>query len=190
MRKTTLLAVLAGVVFLGAGCQQPAPAVLAPQTSNPSSTMQLTSDAFQQDGMIPARFTCDGQNISPALHIADVPDGAQSLVLIMEDPDVPKNLRPEGVFDHWLAWNIPPSTTSIAEGTEPSGVIGNTTSGKTGYTGPCPPDKEHRYFFRLYAIDTTLDLPQTVSKNDLVAAIKGHVLASVELLGHYDRPRS
>lgn len=156
--------------------------------------MKLESPVFEHNGAIPAKYTCDGENIIPPLRISEAPEGTQGLVLIMDDPDVPKNLRPDGVFDHWLVWNIPPEVSEILEGQDlPAGrqdqwVVGKNTSGRIGYTGPCPPDREHRYFFKLYALDTILDLPaETTTKADLESAIAGHILERTELMGRYNR---
>lgn len=153
--------------------------------------MKLESSAFEHEGVIPAKYTCDGENVSLPLRITEVPANVKSLVLIMDDPDVPKHLRPDGIWDHWLVWNISPETTEIFEGKEPQGTIGKNTGGKFGYQGPCPPDREHRYFFRLYALDTILDLaPDTTMKTDLEAAMQGHILAQTELMGRYNRAES
>ncbi len=150
--------------------------------------MKLESSAFEHEGTIPAKYTCDGENISPPLKISDVPPGTKSLVLIMDDPDVPKSIRPDGMWDHWLTWNIPPEISEIPEGQEPSGVVGKNTGGSFGYRGPCPPDREHRYFFKLYALDIMLDLsPETTTKNDLEAAMQSYILSQAELMGRYNR---
>ena len=154
--------------------------------------MKLESSVFEHEGMIPAKYTCDGSppvgGISPPLKISEVPEGAKSLALIMDDPDVPKSLKPDGMWDHWLVWNIPPATTEIPEGQEPAGVVGKNTRGSFGYRGPCPPDREHRYFFKLYALDTMLDLsPETTTKADLEKAMEGHTLERTELMGRYNR---
>lgn len=152
--------------------------------------MKIKSRAFENGGVIPAKYTCDGENINPSLEISEVPDGAVSLALIMDDPDVPKSVRPDGVFDHWILWNIPAGVSSIAEGSLPNCVIGKNTRGNNQYTGPCPPDREHRYFFKLYALDTELKLdPNSGGKVDLLDAIAGHVLAEAELMGRYERPK-
>lgn len=121
--------------------------------------MQLTSTAFTNNEAIPSKYTCDGEDVNPPLTIAGMPEGTQSLVLIMDDPDVPVSVREDGVWDHWVVFNIPPDTTEISEGREPRGVHGKGTSGNLKYHGPCPPDCEHRYFFKLYALDVELDLP-------------------------------
>ncbi|MFO7913857.1 MAG: YbhB/YbcL family Raf kinase inhibitor-like protein [Desulfotignum sp.] len=149
--------------------------------------MKLTSSAFVQGEKIPSKYTCDGDNVNPPLEITGVPHEAKSLVLIMDDPDVPKNLREDGMWDHWVVFNIPPDTAAIAENSEPSGTAGVGTNGKTGYAGPCPPDREHRYFFKLFALDTQLDLPEKSTKADVENAMPGHVLSHAELMGTYER---
>lgn len=150
--------------------------------------MKFESTAFEHEGSIPSKYTCDGENISPPLKISDVPEGTKSLVLMMDDPDVPKSVRPDGVWDHWLVWNIPAETIEIPEGKEPAGVVGKNTGGKFGYQGSCPPDKEHRYFFKLYALDTMLELSAgTATKKDLEKAMEGHIIGQTELMGRYNR---
>jgi hypothetical protein len=149
--------------------------------------MQLTSPAFEQEGKIPSKHTCDGENVNPPLEIADVPDGAKSLVLIMDDPDVPRNLREDGMWDHWVVFNIPADVRQVKEGEEPPGTHGVGTGGNEDYYGPCPPDREHRYFFKLYALDAELDLPAKASKAQVEEAMKGHILEQTELMGKYER---
>ena len=108
----------------------------------------------------------------------------------MDDPDVPKNIRPDGMWDHWLVWDMPARTTEILEGQSPPGIIGNNSGAKKGYAGPCPPDREHRYFFKLYALDIpTLNLDTTALKKEIEAAMEGHILAQDELIGLYNRAR-
>ena len=170
----------------------------APTTSDITSsteesmadTLTLISAAFENGASIPSRFTCDGENISLPLSWEGVPGGTQSFALIMDDPDVPKQLKPDGVFDHWTLFNISPDTTEITTGST-AGTPGANGAGKHQYTGPCPPREyepsEHRYFFRLYALDTTLDLPEGASKADVLTAMEGHVLAEAELMGKYKR---
>lgn len=153
----------------------------------PSSNMTLTSPAFEHNGLIPKKFTCDGENINPELLIQNVPAEAKSLALIMDDPDVPKSIRPDGMWVHWLVWNIPPETLAIGEGSNPQGVLGKNTGGENAYGGPCPPDREHRYFFKLYALDTVLDLEEGAAKEALESAMQGHVIAETELIGRYTR---
>ncbi len=160
-----------------------------PLTNQQQTTMKIESPAFGNNESIPSIYTCDGQNTSPELNFSGVPNNAQSLALIMDDPDVPKTLLPAGVFDHWLVWNMPADTTKIGQGEKPSGVIGNNGADKPGYTGPCPPDREHRYFFKLYALDSLLDLPQNATKTQLEQAMAGHILEQAKLMGRYDRKR-
>ena len=149
--------------------------------------MKLTSTAFEHQGKIPSKYTCDGANISPPLRLSDVPAQAKSLVLIMDDPDVPKHLRQDGMWDHWVVFNIPVSLTELKEGEEPEGTHGIGTSNNLNYYGPCPPDREHRYFFKLYALDTELKLPEKAKKQQVEKAMEGHVLAKTELMGRYER---
>jgi len=163
-------------------------------TINTSNSMtsepKITSSAFAEGASIPSKFTCDGDQVSPPLSISGVPEGAKSLVLIMDDPDVPKQLKPDGVFDHWVLFNIPPSTTEIPEGGS-VGTPGGNGAGKNAYTGPCPPPQyepsEHRYFFKLYALDTELPLKAGASKADVLKSLEGHVLAQAQLVGKYKR---
>ncbi len=149
--------------------------------------MKLTSSAFKPGERIPSIYTCDGDNVNPPLEITGVPHEAESLVLIMEDPDVPRHLREDGMWDHWVVFNMPPDTRTIEENTEPDGTSGIGTNGKTGYFGPCPPDREHRYFFKVFALDTRLDLPEKSTKADVEKALAGHVLFHAELMGTYER---
>ena len=149
--------------------------------------MQLTSNAFENEGKIPSKYTCDSDNISPQLTISDVPEAAKSLVLIMDDPDVPKHIREDGMWDHWVVFNIPPDVREIPEGQEPAGTPGIGTNGDTGYFGPCPPDREHRYFFKLYALDTTLDLPEKSNKLSVEKAMTENVIDKAYLMGRYER---
>lgn len=150
--------------------------------SSPAGTIRLTSSAFQDNGSIPAKYTCDGENISPPLTITGVPKEATSLVLIMDDPDAPM-----GTWDHWVVFNIPPDIRAIEEAQEPPGVHGQGTRNTLVYGGPCPPDREHRYFFKLYALDTNLDLAEGVTKKEVEQAMEGHVIDSMQLVGRYDR---
>lgn len=145
--------------------------------------MQLTSSAFTHNSRIPAKYTCDGANLNPPLAISGVPEGAKSLVLIVDDPDAPR-----GDFVHWTIWNISPETRQIAENSVPSGSVqGLTDFGKPGYGGPCPPFGEHRYQFKLYALDAGLDLSPSAKKRDVERAMKGHILSQTILIGLYSR---
>jgi len=149
--------------------------------------MKLQSSAFEHGRSIPKIYTCQGKGINPPLDISGVPEGAVSLVLIMDDPDVPKTLRADGMFDHWVVYNIDPQTTFIEEDAPPFALFGLNTSGKVGYFGPCPPDKEHRYFFKLYALDSWLDLQKGASRAEVEAKMQGHIMAKTELMGRYSK---
>lgn len=157
------------------------------ETTRSSMALTITSPAFEMNGSIPELFTCDGKNISPELVFNGIPTTAKSLALTMEDPDVPKSIRADGMWNHWIMWNIPPTTTGIKEGTMPEGVSGTGTGGKTTYAGPCPPDREHRYFFTLYALDSQLSLPQGSSKEKLLQALAPHIIEKAVLIGTYNR---
>lgn len=150
--------------------------------------MKLASPAFQEGGKIPAIYTCDGKGVSPPLTISGVPEKAKSLVLIMDDPDVPASVRKECMWDHWVHFNIPPHVTAIREHQTPPGVQGKNTGGGLGYYGPCPPDREHRYFFKLYALDILLPLKEGATKAEVEAAMRGHIVASTQLMGRYTKP--
>ena len=144
---------------------------------------------FEEGGSIPAQFTCDGDNKIIPLTFHDIPV-AQSLVLIVEDPDIPdavKQSRGIEVFDHWVLFNINPDINSINDGETP-GTQGANSKGENQYTGPCPPDREHRYFFKLYALDTKLDLPEGSTKEKVEQAMQGHIIAEAQLMGKYKRP--
>lgn len=149
--------------------------------------MKLISQAFEYEGKIPSKYSCDGENVNPPLTISEVPAQAQSLVLIMDDPDVPQSVREDGMWDHWVVFNIPPDTKDIPENQEPRGTAGLGTNGKTGYFGPCPPDREHRYFFKLYALDSKLDLPEGTDKLTVEKEMQGHVIDQAVLMGRYER---
>lgn len=146
--------------------------------------MEITSSAFINNQLIPAKYTCDGENVNPPLTIEGVPSTAQSLVLIVDDPDAPS-----GDFVHWTAWNLNPDTKAIFEsGSLPAGAVeGLTDFGRSGYGGPCPHAGLHRYFFKLYALDITLIIPRSSIKMDIDKAMAGHVLEQAQLIGLYAR---
>jgi Raf kinase inhibitor-like YbhB/YbcL family protein len=145
--------------------------------------MRLTSPAFQNNENIPPKFTCDGENASPPLEISEVPAEAKSLVLIVDDPDAPS-----GDFVHWTVWNISPEIKLIAENSFPENTFEGTTDfGKPGYGGPCPPSGTHRYFFKLYALDTLLSLDSSAKSEDVEKAMEGHILDQATLIGLYQR---
>jgi len=150
--------------------------------------IKVTSSAFEPEGMIPAKYTCDGQDISPPLQWDAVPEGAESIALISDDPDAPM-----GTWVHWVLFNLPPNTKALAENippdkTLPNGAVQGTSDfGRIGYGGPCPPSGTHRYFFKIYALDKIVDLPPGTRKRDLLKAMEGHVLGQGELMGKYKR---
>jgi Raf kinase inhibitor-like YbhB/YbcL family protein len=153
--------------------------------------MTLSSPAFQQNGHIPSKYTCEGEDVSPPLAWEGVPDGAKSLVLIIDDPDAPDPKAPKMVWVHWVVYNIPPDTDSLPENAGktrlPQGaLLGLNDFKKTGYGGPCPPIGRHRYFHKLYALDITLDL-RGATKSQIEQAMQGHVLANAELIGTYQK---
>ena len=151
-------------------------------------SLQLTSNAFAQGQPIPKKYSCKGEDVSPALAWTDPPAGTQSFALIMDDPDAPV-----GTWDHWILFDIPASARGLphsfpADKTLPDGSIsGKNSWGKTGYGGPCPPSGTHRYYFKLYALDTILSLQSGASKAQVLDAMKGHVLAQAELMGTFSK---
>ena len=147
--------------------------------------MKLESLAFKYNQMIPSKYTCEGEDINPSLKISGVPKNAKTLVLIMDDPDAPM-----GTWVHWLVWNMSPQTTEILENSVPDQSSEGTTSwGRSGYGGPCPPSGTHRYFFKLYALDTELSLPPQTDKVGLEKAMTSHILDKTELIGLYKKQR-
>lgn len=145
--------------------------------------MKLTTPAFVHSQSIPAKYGCDGRDISPPLKIEGVPKDARSLALVVDDPDAPA-----GTWVHWLLWNIDPATTQIPEGTAPRGAEEGINSWqRKNYGGPCPPSGTHRYFFRLYALKERLSLPSSATRKELDRAMQGKILAQTELLGRYSR---
>ena len=148
---------------------------------NAAASVSIATPAFQAGGDIPAKFTCNGANVNPELKINGVPNEAKSLVLIVDDPDAP-----HGLFTHWIVWNIDPKTTDIGENSVPvGGVQGTNDFGKRNYSGPCPPSGTHRYFFKIFALDSKLDLKPSAGRAELDGAMKDHVLTKAELIGRY-----
>lgn len=200
MKARSLFALLASVFVLTA-CVTTGPtpspeptAASAPTQSSavtePGPTFELTSPVFAQGEPIPEKYTCDGQDISPPLTWDEPPAGTQSLALIMDDPDAPG-----GTWDHWLLFNIPPDRRELqgnlpvtGKNVDPDAIyIGNNSWGRPDYGGPCPPSGTHRYFFKLYALDTTINLLPGARKQELLGAMEGHILAETELMGTYSR---
>ena len=147
--------------------------------------MNLTSPAFEPNAQIPAKYTCDGAGVSPPLQISGVPAGSRSLALIAYDPDVPKSLKADGRFTHWVLWNLPSGTTTIEE--HYSGGIAE--NGQEGYIRPCPPNGEHRYIFQLFALDQKIDA-RILLESDLRRAMQGHIVEQTELVGRYSTSSS
>lgn len=145
--------------------------------------MKITSSAFSNNTKIPAKYTCDGENINPSLSFLDVPESTKSLVLIVDDPDAPSK-----TWVHWVVYNINPDVTEIEKDSVPEDSIeGITDFGKPGYGGPCPPSGTHRYFLKLYALDTILDLPQNATKQMVEDKMEKHIIDKAELIGLYSR---
>lgn len=148
----------------------------------------LTSSAFAQGAMIPKEYTCDGKDISPPLSWGDPPEGTQSFALIMDDPDAPM-----GTWVHWVIYNIPATARALPEGVPPDADLsdgsrhGRNSWRRLGYGGPCPPSGTHRYFFKLYALNTVLPLASGATKEELLKAMEGHILTPAELMGRYSR---
>jgi Raf kinase inhibitor-like YbhB/YbcL family protein len=158
------------------------------QKGDGKMAITITSSAFKEGGMIPAKYTCDGQDISPPIKWQQVPKDAKSFALISDDPDAPI-----GVWVHWVMWNIPSEANELVEGVPAVKEFQNGSKQgindfmQHGYGGPCPPNGTHRYYFRIYALDAMLDLPDRATKKDLVAAMKNHILAEGSLMGKYQR---
>jgi Raf kinase inhibitor-like YbhB/YbcL family protein len=170
------------------GCERQKEPVEVSEERSREMAISISSSAFQEGGMIPAEYTCDGNDISPPLQWAGVPDGTKSIALICDDPDAPV-----GTWVHWVLWNLPPSAGELAKGvsTKPELPDGSRQGisdfGRPGYGGPCPPGGTHRYYFKICALDTKLDLPSSTRKADLLKAMKGHILAEGQLMGKYSR---
>lgn len=175
MKNRTLLLVLLACILM--------PATLMAKEARKMADLTITSPAFAHKTAIPERYTCDGRDINPPLLIDAVPGGAKSLALIVDDPDAPV-----GIWVHWVVWNIPPQTLEIKENSLPAGAVQGLNGWKRNrYGGPCPPSGIHRYFFKLYALDTTLNLAPPSTKADLERAMLGHIIAQGELIGTYQR---
>jgi Raf kinase inhibitor-like YbhB/YbcL family protein len=153
-----------------------------------ASKLTIASPAFSENGMIPRRYCCNGSDISPALSWEGVPEGTRSLALICDDPDAPA-----GTWVHWVLFNIPPGEKGLPPDIGPQAALSNgavqgtNDFGRLGYGGPCPPRGTHRYYFKLYALDTILSLDAGAAKTQVEAAMKGHILAQAQLMGKYRR---
>lgn len=148
------------------------------------NNLSLSSPAFEHNGYIPLKYTCDGDNINPPLQVSNVPEQAQSLALIVHDPDAPL----QGGWTHWAVWNIDPNAQEIAEDSIPDGSVeGMTNFGQPGYGGPCPPDGTHHYNFMLYALDSQIALDDQATKDELMKVVDAHILQHTVLTGLYKR---
>ena len=174
MKKTFLitLAIFSATIFQGCST-----------IPSSSTTMKLTSTAFENNKLIPSEYTCDGQGTIPPLQISAVPANAKSLALIVHDPDAPI----AGGFTHWVMWNIPPQTPSIVTMLPAGAIEGQNGASKTGWYNPCPPSGTHHYEFKLYALDTMLQLEPTTNKTALEKAMAGHILDEAMLVGLYKK---
>jgi Raf kinase inhibitor-like YbhB/YbcL family protein len=184
MRKFIFLFIIVAIGLSSCGANPPD--TIAPEEGGQTMTFEITSPAFAQGETIPVTYTCDGQDISPPLQWSDPPAGTQSLALIADDPDAPV-----GTWDHWILFNLPADTHELPEQATPPGGSqeGQNSWGRTGYGGPCPPSGTHRYFFKLYALDTILDLSAGANKDQLLKTMAGHILAQVEIMGTYSRQK-
>jgi len=157
-------------------------------TGDEKMQIKITSPVFSNGSLIPSKYTCDGQNVSPPLQWQNVPAAAKSLAIICDDPDAPV-----GTWVHWVLYNLPPDTTQLAENIPADRILvshanqGTNDFRKIGYGGPCPPSGTHRYFFKIYALDTTIDLQPGATKKQLLNAARGHIIGTGELIGKYSR---
>jgi Raf kinase inhibitor-like YbhB/YbcL family protein len=195
-----VLICLTGLVLAVGGCGPCSTSTPLPEASAPTSAPQeeakggqemafeLTSTAFVHEESIPSKYTCDGDNVSPPLHRSDPPEGTLSLALIMDDPDAPGD-----TWVHWILYNLPSGVYTLPENISSDDDLpydshhGENSWGRMDYGGPCPPSGVHRYFFKLYALDVMLDLDAGATKEQLLQAMEGHILAQTELMGTYTR---
>lgn len=191
-----LLGVLFIIVFVGvylSSREAQAPAFLEDDNQNNQMSLTLTSNTFGPNEFIPEKYSCDGQNINPPLTISGVPEGTKSFVLVMDDPDIPNEIKESrGIekFNHWAIYNLPSDTTEITEGSA-LGTEGANSRGETAYTGPCPPTEfkptTHRYVFRLYALSGSLSFEKIPTLDEVEAAARTQMLEKAELIGRYSR---
>jgi Raf kinase inhibitor-like YbhB/YbcL family protein len=188
MRKLICRPLVVALVIIALGGCRGIPAPAEVEGERPSTSWELSSPAFGPQEPIPAKYTCDGEDASPPLEWGEPPQDAASLALIADDPDAPA-----GTWVHWVLYDLPPQTRSLPEDIAPDpeppigGRHGQSSWHRLGYGGPCPPSGTHRYYFRLYALDRVLDLDPGATKQQLLGAMEGHVLAQAELMGTYAR---
>ncbi len=186
--KRIVVALVAAVILFAACQAQDKPGI--PPKGGLTMALTITSPSFAEGGMIPKKFTCDDADISPALEIKGVPEGTKSLALIADDPDAPV-----GIWVHWVVYNLPPDTKKLDEAMPKDATLKNgarqgvTDFGRTGYGGPCPPGGTHRYYFKVYALDTMLTVAGKGTKKEVEAAMKGHILTQGQLMGTYARQK-
>ena len=186
MRKTFYILLMLPFVFCG--CEKEEKPSDSVKEEAEKMTIKVTSPAFEEGGMIPAKYTSDGENVSPPLNWEGVPEGTKSIALVSDDPDAPM-----GTWVHWVMWNIPVDVRELAENVPPDVDLpdgsrqGVTDFGSHGYGGPSPPSGTHRYYFKIYALDTKLGVPSSSKKADLLKAMEGHVIAEGQLMGKYKR---
>jgi Raf kinase inhibitor-like YbhB/YbcL family protein len=182
-----ILLLIQPVLFYGCEKKE-SPGISEGKKEAEKMAIKITSPAFEQGGMIPSKYTADGENISPPLKWEGVPEGTVTIAVISDDPDAPV-----GTWVHWVMWNVPPDKKELSENVPPDprlpdgSMQGITDFRKPGYGGPAPPSGTHRYYFKIYALDTKLDLPESSTKANLVKAMQGHILAQGELMGKYKR---
>jgi Raf kinase inhibitor-like YbhB/YbcL family protein len=188
-KRLSLLPLLFALLVGCTGTPEPAtPAAPADAVSEGGATMRLISTAFPEGALIPAQYTCAGEDFSPPLAWSDIPAGAKTLALIADDPDAPV-----GTWVHWVVFNLPVTAAGLPLGIKDEtqlaggGTQGTNSWRRIGYGGPCPPGGTHRYFFKLYALDTTLSLDNRATAKDLQAAMKGHILTQTQLMGRFKR---
>jgi len=167
-------------------------AVLVVGLASEAGAFEISSSAFEQEGDIPSEYTCDGEDLSPPISWTEPPDGTKSLALVLQDPDAPDPRAPRITWIHWLLYNLPPEAGSLAAGVQRDALPAGTKRGQNswkrmGYGGPCPPVGRHRYYFKLYALDTVLDHKGALSNYQLQRAMLGHILAETEWMGTYQK---
>lgn len=188
--RVAVSGVLLLIAIVMGSCRNGESEMAQPTPQGDVAQIEITSTAFEDGGTIPQQYTCDGPDISPPLRWDAVPEGTQSIALIADDPDAPS-----GTFVHWVLYNLPADVRELSEDLPNEQTLTNGATqgindfGKIGYGGPCPPSGTHRYFFKLYALDTKTDLPPGESKSDLLGAMEGHVLGQGQIMGRYTRQR-
>ncbi len=178
LATSVMLALIVGIILVAANSNGGKKAMPDGNVST-TTDLQIVSPAFRDGAAIPIQYTCRGQNVNPPLNFISVPSGTRSLTLIMHDPEAPV-----GDYVHWIVWDIPASTETVAVNSVPVGAVqGLNSNGQNGYIGPCPPSGTHRYMFELYTLDSNLSLPANTTRDQLVKAMQGHVIEQHTLTG-------